>query len=207
MPNQIFLKTAKRWMIKDLPVERTTTFPNLPAKSFLFSYDGEHGDFFQELVTKANAIYSGTKAEIPVGTSGEIQAHLIIRMGLISTIANDSHLKSAGLHPITATQSEYLFKKGRLTNPGSYWEDFGMVLYDRSLDGENPKEAQAIYDSLKAHRIDLSLSENDLENRLIIVNPGAKIDSSMPHGVKPIIIPGITQVYQHEVLEKVGKNS
>ncbi len=28
----------------------------------------------------------------------------------------------------------------------------------------------------------------------------------MPHGVKPIIIPGITQVYQHEVLEKVGED-
>jgi len=28
----------------------------------------------------------------------------------------------------------------------------------------------------------------------------------MPHGVKPIIVPGITQVYQHEVLEKVGED-
>jgi len=127
-------------------------------------------------------------------------------MGLISTIANDSNLRSAGLHPITSTQSEYLLKEGKLTNPGSNWEDFGMVLYDRSSDGENPQEAQAIYDSLKAHRTDLSLSESDLENRLIIVNPGAEVDSNMPHGVKPIIIPGITQVYQHEVLEKVGED-
>jgi hypothetical protein len=32
------------------------------------------------------------------------------------------------------------------------------------------------------------------------------VGSSMPHGVKPIIIPGITQVYYHESLEKVGED-
>ena len=218
MPNPRFLKTAERWMNKEVPFEKTqpvrpatptpqpNNFPTNPDSSFLFSYDGQHGQFFQELITKANAIYSGTGAEISTGTSGEIQGHLIKRMGLISTIANDSNLRSAGLHPITATQSEHLLKEGKLTNPGDNWEDFGMVLYDRSQSGYNPKEAQAIYDSLKAHRTDLSLSESDLENRLIIVNPGAEVDSSMPHGVKPIIIPGITQVYQHEVLEKVGED-
>ncbi len=218
MVNKRFLQTAERWKNPSLPAEKTqpvrpttpTPQPNNspinPDSSFLFSYDGQHGQFFQELITKANAVYSGTGAEIPTGTSGEIQGHLIKRMGLISTIANDSNLRSAGLHPITATQSEHLLKEGKLTNPGDNWEDFGMVLYDRSQSGYNPKEAQAIYDSLKAHRTDLSLSESDLENRLIIVNPGAEIDSDMPHGVKPIIIPGITQVYQHEVLEKVGED-
>jgi len=188
------------------PTLQNTSFPNLPTESFLFSYDGEHEDFFQELITKVNAIYSGTGAEIPVGTSGEIQGHLMKRMGLISAIANDSSLRSSGLHPITATQSEYLLQAGKLINHGDNWEDFGMVLYDRSSSGRNPKEAQALYDSLKTHRQDLGLSQSDLENRLIVVNPGAEVDSSMPHGVKPIIIPGITQVYQHEVLEKVGED-
>ncbi|MFH1585930.1 MAG: hypothetical protein ABIB79_04125, partial [archaeon] len=185
---------------------QNTSFPNLPSESFLFSYDGKHKDFFQELITKANAVYSGTGAEIPAGTSGEIQGHLIKRMGLISTIANDSNLRSVGLYPITATQSEYLLKEGKLTNPGDNWEDFGMVLYDRSKKGYNPKEAQALYESLKKHRQYLNLSQSDLENKLIVVNAGAEVDSSMPHGVKPIIIPGITQVYQHEVLEKVGED-
>jgi len=206
---------AERQRNPSLPVEKIVTqpksknpiavqnmnFPNLPTESFLFSYDGDHKEFSQELITKVNAIYSGTGAE------GEIQGHLIKRMGLISTIANDSSLRSAGLHPITATQSEYLLQAGKLTKPEDNWEDFGMVLYDRSPNGENTKEAQTLYDSLKAHRQDLGLSESDLENKLIVVNPGAEVDSSMPHGVKPIIIPGITQVYQHEVLEKVGESS
>ena len=218
MVNKRFLQTAERWKNPSLPVEKTqlitpatstpqpNNFPNLPSESFIMSYDGAHKDFFQELISKVNAIYSRTGAKIPAGTNGEIQGHLIKRMALISTIANDSNLRSAGLHPITATQSEYLLKEGKLTNPKDNWEDFGMVLYDRSQNGYNLKEAQALYDSLKAHRQDLSLTESDLENRLIVVNPGAEVDSSMPHGVKPIIIPGITQVYQHEVLEKVGED-
>ena len=188
------------------PVQNTN-FSNLPSESFIFSYDHpQYKDFFQELITKANAVYSGTNAEIPAGTSGEIQGHLIKRMGLISTIAKDSNLRSVGLYPITATQSEHLLQAGKLTNPENNWEDFGMVLYDRSSSGYNPQEAQALYNSLRAHRQDLSLSESNLEGKLIVVNPGAEVDSSMPHGVKPIIIPGITQVYQHEVLEKVGED-
>ena len=218
MVNKRFLQTAERWKNPSLPVEKTqpvkqrtpapqsnTNFPANPDSSFPFSYDGQHGQFFQELITKTNEIFSGTHAEIPTGSSGEIQGHLIKRMGLISAIASDSNLRSAGLYPITATQSEYL-QAGKLTNSEDNWEDFGMVLYDRSSSGYNPKEAQALYDSLKKHRQDLSLSESDLEKRLIVVNPGAEVDSNMPHGVKPIIIPGITQVYQHEVLEKVGEN-
>jgi len=219
MVNKRFLQTAERWKNPSLPDEKTqpvrlatptpkpTDFPANPDSSFLFSYDGPHGQFFQELITKTNERFSGTKAEIPTGTSGEIQGHLIKRLGLTTTIYNNPQLKSANLHPITPAQSEALLKDGKLTNPGSNWEDFGMVLYDRNQNGYNPKEAQAIYDSLRTHRQDLGLSESDLENKLIIVNAGAEVDSSMPHGVKPIVLPGLTQVYQHEVLEKVGEDS
>jgi hypothetical protein len=220
MVNKRFLQTAERWKNPSLPDEKTqpvrpatptpqpnTNFPANPDGSFLFSYDHpQHGQFFQELIAKTNERFSGTHAEIPTGTSGEIQGHLIKRLGLITTIYNNPQLKGANLYPITPAQSEALLKDGKLTNPEDNWEDFGMVLYDRSQSGYNPKEAQAIYDSLKSHRQDLGLSESDLENKLIIVNAGAEVDSSMPHGVKPIVLPGLTQVYQHEVLEKVGED-
>ena len=215
MVNKRFLQTAKRWKNPSLPTKKIqevkqknpiNNFSENPNNSFLFSYDGTHGDYFQELITKTNEVFRGTKAEIPTGNSGEIQGHLIKRWGLITTIYNNPQLKSANLYPITPLQSESLLKDGKLINPESNWEDLGMVLYDRSQNGKNPKEAQAIYDSLKEHRQDLGLSESDLENKLIIVNAGAEVDSDMPHGVKPIIIPGITQVYSHEVLEKVGEN-
>lgn len=182
-------------------------FPDLSNKSFIFSYDGPHKDYFQELIAKHNKIYSGTEAEIPEGDTGEIHGDLIKRLGLITTIYNNPQLKSVNLWPITPTQSEILLKAGKLTNPQDNWEDLGMILYDKSQKGYNPKEANALYESLKKHRQDLRLSESDLKNRLIIVNAGAEIDSSMPHGIKPTVLLGLTQVYQHEVLKNVGKDS
>ena len=218
MVNKRFLQTAERWRNPSLPVEKTqpakprtpqaqnTNFPDKINESFIFSYDGQHGDFAQELITKNNELFGETKAKIPTGDSGEIQGHLIKRLGLITTIYNNSQLRSANLYPITPAQSEALLKDEKLTNPGSNWEDLALVLYDRSQNGHNPREAQALYDSLRANRQDLGLSEGDLENRLIIVNAGLEKDSNMPHGIKPIIIPGLTQVYQHEVLDKTGED-
>ena len=186
------------------PVNPNTNFPNLPDASFIFRYDGEHKDFFQELISKANAVYSGTNAKIQTGTSGEIPGNLIRRMGLISTIANNSNLRSYNLWPITATQSEYLLQAGKLTNLRDNCEDLALLLYDTN--GNNPKEAQALKEGIIQHRDDLGLSQSDLEKRLVVVNAGGKVDSNMPHGVKPIIIPGITQVYAHETLNKTGKD-
>ena len=190
------------------PTPTNINFGKMPEESFIMSYDcPTNKEFYQELITKVNETYKGTKAEIPTGTSGEVQGNLIKRMGIISTIANDSNLRSYGLFPIIPAQSEYLLKNGKLTNPRDNWEDFGMVLYDLSESGSNPKESKAIHESLKNYRTELGLSESDLEGKLIIANPGAKTDTSMPYGVKPMIIPGITQVYKHEVLEKVrGKD-
>ena len=220
MVNKRFLQTAERWKNPSLPVEKTqparprtqspvatqsTSFPDLPSESFIFSYDKQHGDYFQELIAKSNEVYSGTRAEIPGGKKGEIKnMYAIKRMALVSTIANNSDLRNYGLWPVTPMQDESLLKEGKLSHPEEYWEDLALVLYD--LNGENPQEAQALKEGIIGHRTDLGLSQNDLEGRLVIVNSGAEMDSSMPHGIKPIIIPGITQVYAHEILDKTGEN-
>jgi hypothetical protein len=180
-------------------------FSDSPTESFLMSYDGEHKDYFQELITKTNEVYSGTRAEIPVGSSGEVQnMYAIKRMALVSTIANNPSLRGQGFYPITPMQDEYLLKEGKLPDPSRYWEDLALLLYDTN--GNNQKESQALKESIIQHRTDLGLSQNDLEKRLVIVGAGGEMDSSMPHGVKPIIIPGITQVYAHDILNKTGEN-
>jgi len=219
MPNPRFLKTAERWMNKDAPIERTVIqpitqnpvavqnagFPDLPTESFLMSYDGVHGDYFQELITKTNERFSGTKAEIPTGTSGEVKnIHMIKKIALVSTIANNPNLKSQGFYPITPIQDESLLKAGKLPDPSKYWEDLALLLYD--INGENQKEAQALKESIIQNRTDLGLSQSDLEKRLIIVNAGGVPDQNMNYGVKPIIISGITLVYPHEILDKIGEN-
>jgi hypothetical protein len=181
------------------------SFPDSPAESFIMGYDGPHKDYFQELIAKVNEKFSGTRAEIPTGTSGEVQnMYAIKRMALVSTISNDLSLQSHGFYPITPMQGEYLLKEGKLPHPEKYWEDLALLLYD--INGNNPKEAQALKEGIIQHRDELGLSQSDLENRLVIVNAGGEVDSSMPHGVKPIIVPGITQVYAHETLSKTGKN-
>jgi len=219
MVNKRFLQTAERWKNKDAPIERTVTqprtqnptavqnanFPDSPSESFIMSYDGTYGAYFQELISKTNERFSGTRAELPIGTSGEVQnMYAIKRMALVSTIVNNPSLQGQGFYPITPMQDEFLLKAGKLPNPSGYWEDLALLLYDTN--GTNPKEAQALKESIIQHRTDLGLSQNDLEKKLVIVSAGGEVNSSMPHGVKPIIIPGITQVYAHEILNKTGEN-
>ena len=215
------LEFARKWMNSETPIEKekqknhktsqpanvTAVFPDKVKDISIFSYDGQNAQFYQELIAKANERFKGTKAEIPTGKNGQVEnMYSLKRFGLITAIYHNPQLRSRNLWPITPTQSEYLLEAGVLTNDESYWEDLGLVLYDTHSNEYNPKEAKALQDSLKKHKQDLSLSNSDLEKRLIIVSPGLEKDSSMPHGVKPIVLPGVTQAYTHEVLEKVGED-
>ena len=215
------LEFADKWGNNEAPKEETKitrtktsqptganlVFPDEVSNPSIFSYDGQHREFYQEVIAKANELFRGTKAEIPVGNSGQVEnMYSLKRFGLITAIHNSPQLRSHNFFPITPTQSENLLKSGVITNNEDYWEDLGLVLYDTSSKGYNPKEAKALHDSLKKHRQDLGFSNSDLEQRLIIVSPGLEKDSGMPHGVKPVVLPGITQAYTHEVLAKVGKD-
>jgi len=222
MPNPRFLKTAERWKNEEAPEEKPRSskgktktvstqplngsFPDNITESFIFSYDGPHGEYFQELIAKNNELFGGTMAEIPVGDAGEVtNIHLIKRAGLITAIYKYPQLMSHNLWPITPAQSEHLISQENLPNSRNYFEDLGLVLYDQSENGNNPQESRALYDSLRQNRQDLELTISDLEGRLIIVNPGLEKDTIMPHGVKLIVLPGITQAYAHEVLDRVGE--
>jgi hypothetical protein len=166
--------------------------------SYLLTF--EKGD---ELIKKTNELFKDTAAAIPLQTSGEAaNLYILKRLALITTLSKNLGI---GLkYPITPLQSEQLLKGGRLPDPSKYWEDLALLLYDRN--GTNPKEAKALYESLKRDRDQLGLSESDLENRLLVINPGIRKDTKMPHGVKPIVLPGITQAYVHPVLGKTGEN-
>ena len=209
MPNQRFIELARR-LGEDLLKERsiqplittaTTQFTQTPEDIFILSYN----DFGKELIQKSNELFKDTKAEIPLKDRGEVpNMYILKRLALITTIYNNPQLKSTNLWPITPLQSELLLKENKLHNPEKYWEDLALIWYDTSDEGKNPKEAKALHESLKQNRDDLNLSNSDLDSKLLIVNPGLEKDSSMPYGVKPIILPGLTQVYQHETLNKIG---
>ena len=220
MPNPRLLQTAERWMNKEAPVVvqvqkpaqpqavspiQNILYPDLPSEVFIFSYDGAHKDFAQELIAKSNEVFAGTRAEIPVGNSGEVKnMYIAKRMGLITVIAKNSNLRNYGLLPITPMQDECLLKNGKLQDPSKFWEDLALLLYDTN--GNNSNEAKYLMESVRKNRAELGLSNSDLEKRLVVVNPGAEVDKAMTYGVKPIVIPGITLVYPHEILEKTGQN-
>src|SRR3989338_9220361 len=219
MINKRFLEFAERHRSQELPKEKSQApnpiqtpvqFPNVDS-SFILEYD----DFGRELITKSNEIFKGTKAEIPIKNGGFLRGksegevpnmYIAKRLALITTIANDQQLRSGNLWPITPLQSELLFRDGKLPKPDKYWEDLGLLLYDTSPNGSNPKEAKSLYDSLVQHRQDFGLSQSDLSSRLLVVNAGLEVDASMPHGVRPIVIPGVSQIYHPKMLENTGSN-
>ncbi|MEK6909306.1 MAG: hypothetical protein AABX23_04610 [Nanoarchaeota archaeon] len=213
MVNRRFLELAERLRNDSAPARKKfkatngksppPLLMNPTGDPFLLQYDV----FGKELIAKSNRTYAGTAAEIPDGTSGEVeQMYILRRLALITTLAGDRTLQSKGYWPITPAQSESYLQAGKLVTPEENWEELGLVLYDTSSDGENPYESKALAKSIREHARELGLDKKGLEKRLVVVHPGLKIDSSAPHGVVPIVLPGITQVYAHEVLAKAGED-
>jgi hypothetical protein len=116
------------------------------------------------------------------------------RLALTTTIYYDSQLRSADLWPVTPSQSEVLLQIGLLPQPQNYWESLALVLYRRCR-FDNTKESREITENIKQYRSHLGLNESDLEKSLFIVNAGLETDSNMKYGVKPVVLPGLTQIY------------
>lgn len=228
MPNPRFLKLAERLRNDATPagkpegekgeerredpsVGARTSFPESVDSSFIFQYD----DFGIPIIRKANERFAGTKAEIPYSEGlmgvgkilGEVgNMYLLKRLALVTALHYDSSLRNGNMWPITPGQSELLLMDNKLPNPKRHWEDLALILYD-STGSTNNKEAKSLAESIQRNRAELRLSPSEANSRLVVVNAGLAKDVDMPHGVKPIILPGTTFVYPHEALQKTGTNS
>lgn len=160
-------------------------------------------DFAKELIAKSNELFNGTPAEIPMQDNGKVTCHMLKRLALITTLYKDKQLQSNNLYPITPLESELALKENKF-NPRGTWEDLALILYD--INEANKKEAQALYDSIKKYQKELGLSKSDLKEKLLIINAGIAKDSNLQYGIKPIVLPGLTEAYIHPVLEKTGEN-
>ncbi len=187
--------------------QTSVVFPDKIKDISIFSYDGSHREFYQELIAKANKLFGGTSFYIPTEINGRVKSiSPLERFGLITTIYKNPQLRSHNFWPITPTQSEHLVEAGVFAHY-SYPEGLGLLLYNTSPEGYNPQESKALRNSLQQHKQELGLSNSDLKARLVIVNPGIEEDFSMPYGLKPIVLPGVTKAYTHEVLEKAGERA
>src|SRR3989344_2850276 len=174
-----------------------------PKEVFILSND----DFGKTLVSKVNEKYQGkvkipnlrNNQEIPVG-------NILVSSAYRTVIFENEELNKLGFYPITPLQSESLLQSNKLQNYRTSWTDLALILYDISDKGCNPKEAEALKESLTKYKSDLNLTNQDLEQRLLIVNPGLESDASFPLGVKLVVLPGLTKAYVHETLKQTGRN-
>ena len=178
-----------------------------PEKVFILKYD----DFGKLLVRKVNERFKGTQVQIPTNLDAnqEIPINNLTRSALVTIISKEPELRALGLYPITLLESELLLQGNKLPkDPSTYWEDLALILYDHSDQGANPKEAKALYDSIKEHKNFnlISLTDSGLEQRLLIVNAGLEVDPDFSKGVKPKLIPRVTQIIVHPTLRQTGKD-
>ena len=182
----------------EVPIE---TQPDLssynPEQVFIFKYD----DFGRALIAKVNERFRNTKAQVPTNLRPNEEVpnmHILKRSTLVTVISENPELRNLNVYPVSPLESELLLQGRRLPKPaGDFWEDLGYLLYDHSEKGINPKEAKSLY---------LDLSDSDLEERLLIINAGLDVDLDFPKGVKPRVIPGVTQVHSHPTLRRTGRD-
>ena len=174
-----------------------------PKEVFILSNE----DFGKTLTAKVNEKYQG-KVKIPnIRTNQEIPVgNIVASSAYRSVIFENPELSKLGVYPVTPLESESLLQSNNLPSPRTSWTDLALLLYDVSNKGCNPKEAEALKESLTKYKSDLNLTDQDLEQRLLIINPGLELDTSFPLGVKLVVLPGLTKAYVHETLKQTGRN-
>ncbi len=173
-------------------------------------------EFGEELVRKVNERFPYTLSVWlddfhAYGRGRPIFYDRIGRAAVISTIANDSHLRSLDCWPITPEQSEILFQVDGLPPYRSKnYEILGIVSQSpQEVDIRKIKQdvflddfdeiCQLQYDIFKK-RNEFNLTRlNTIRYPLLVVNPGLDFDNH-----RYIVIPGVSQVLPLRVLRASG---
>lgn len=148
----------------------------------------------QKFIEKFPTLVRGQRRNLSVLHKFDI----LDRLGIETVIYNDTNLQSARRFMITPLDSEILLQQHLL--PGRYREYLALILYDRSDAGANEPQAEALYQDLRQYRDLLGLNVDDLNNRLLIQRAGLVYDEKMQYGVRPSVLPGLTQVFVPDVL-------
>lgn len=173
----------------------------------------------RELIEASNERFKGTGAEIySDGKKGEVRnADILQRLALLTTMYHNHELalRKKNKCPISPRDSEFFLSRSMLPRKGNYDEDLALILFDIHGDGANPQEARALYESIShhiseiepepPHTLEEELKRGTLEKSLLVIDPGLEVDSNMPHGVRPIVLPQLTDVIMHSTLEMRGQ--
>lgn len=181
-------------------------YPDKAEDIFALAYDGEHKDWSRELIIKSNEKFMNSGGYIPHRSTGLVEHFdMLQRSALVTTIANDPQLRSCNYWPITPMQSESAIADNTLPYYTKFCESLAFILHNTGKD-LNTEEAHALKGSIADHRTELGLSKDDLKKRLVVVNAGLESAPDTFYGAKPVVIPGVTEVYPHKALN-VRKNT
>jgi len=118
------------------------------------------------------------------------------RMALTTALCDETAIYHEVFKPLTPFASEMLVKSRFLTDSTN--EQLALILYD--TDGANSEYAEALREDIEANLDELGLCDFHLDQRLVIVNAGLEVDSDMPHGLRPVILPEYTEVFPSSIL-------
>lgn len=181
------------------------------SKGSLYSW--QHDEFGATLRAKVNEIFNGTKIYINPSRRDQFYDRSLIpisameKMAVSTAIYKDSSLQSANLKLLTPELVEEFIKKREITPvqctniPSEY---LALILWSRRGYKNLEMYSQAMYNSLFRYRKELGLTELDLVQPIVILNAGLEKDDAMPRGVKPVILPGFSKAFSHELLETNG---
>ena len=204
--NELFLNDHNLEMKIEFPNKNIDSGENFEVTDyapFLLNYGNE---FSRELMRRSNKDFSGTKAVIPLKKKDGIVygVSMLQRSALISTLSKYEDLKSENFWPVTPAQSEEMWKNGTWIPwiPNNFdrgeEESLALILYDIST-----YEGKKMAESILGAKEEFGVRKVDLESPLVVVNSGLKRDEISNYGVSPIVLPGVTQVYTHEIFEKM----
>ncbi|GEM_PF-3922804 len=185
--------------------QQTTT----PLHAFPLCYDA----FGKELVAKVNERFSRTAAEIiPHVDSPQTQIHILRRLAMVTVLSQDPTLQSHHAWPITPAQFETLFHQAYFQHETPQEEHLALLRYDRNFTsdglylGSNPYEGAQFSASLRNNLRELGLSQDALEQRLLVIHAGLEKDTnSHVYGVVPVVLPGVTQVIPLACLQETAR--
>ena len=158
-------------------------------------------EFIDELVYKTirrfPSLYHNGKQDLLQGTN------ILDRLAMESTIYSDFNLQSARRELISPQDSELLISRGEHPNLDRD-EYLALVLYDRSVNGANEQQAEALHKSICDHRDSLYINQGEEYSKLLIQRAGLLKDENMPYGVRIRVLPGITRVFPSDILNYQG---
>lgn len=158
-------------------------------------------EFIDELVYKTTrrfpSLYPNGKQDLLQG------ANILDRLAMESTIYGDFNLQSAQRCLITSQDSELIISRGEHPNLDRD-EYLALILYDRSVNGANGQQAEALHKSICNHRDSLYINQGEEYSKLLIQKAGLLKDENMPYGVRISVLPGITQVFASDILNYQG---